>query len=112
MKNSRVLTALSVLICGVVAFNLAAQVSGGAPKAGSTPQLVVIDTDIGDDIDDAFALALALKSPELKVLGITTTFGDTGMRARLVDRYLKAVGRSDIPAFAGPATKTDNLMTQ
>jgi inosine-uridine nucleoside N-ribohydrolase len=34
------------------------------------------------------------------------------MRARLVDRYLKAVGRSDVPVFAGPATKTENVMTQ
>ena len=53
-----------------------------------------------------------LKSPELKILGVTTTFGNTDLRARLVDRYLKAVGRSDIPVFAGPETKTDNLMTQ
>jgi len=74
--------------------------------------MVIIDTDIGDDIDDAFALALALKSPELKILGVTTTFGNTEMRARLLDRYLQAVGRSDIPVFAGPMTRTDNLMTQ
>ena len=78
----------------------------------TSPQLVIIDTDIGDDIDDAFALALALKSPELKILGVTTTFGNTEMRARLLDRYLQSAGRSDIPVFAGPATKTDNLMTQ
>jgi len=81
-------------------------------KAGAKPQLVIIDTDIGDDIDDAFALALALKSPELKILGVTTTFGNTELRARLVERYLQAVGRSDIPVFAGPMTKTDNVMTQ
>ncbi len=81
-------------------------------KRHSSPQKVIIDTDIGDDIDDAFALALALESPELKVLGVTTTFGNTEMRARLVDRYLQAVGRSDIPVFAGPMTKTDNAMTQ
>jgi purine nucleosidase len=112
MKNLRVWLVLLGLLFGVSVSGLRAQVSGGAAKAGSAPQLVVIDTDIGDDIDDAFALALALKSPELKVLGITTTFGDTGMRARIVERYLKAVGRTDIPAFAGPATKTDNVMTQ
>ena len=76
------------------------------------PQLVIIDTDIGDDIDDAFALALALKSPELKILGVTTTFGDTALRARLTERYLQAAGRSDIPVFAGPPSKTDNVMTQ
>lgn len=74
--------------------------------------MVIIDTDIGDDIDDAFALGLALKSPELKILGVTTTFGNTELRARLVERYLKAVGRADIPVFAGPPSKTDNVMTQ
>lgn len=82
----------------------------GQQTAG--PQPVIIDTDIGDDIDDAFALGLALRSPELKILGVTTTFGDTEMRARLVDRYLTAVGREDIPVAAGPASTTDNVMTQ
>ena len=91
---------------------LRAQSGSSAAKAASAAQLVIIDTDIGDDIDDAFALALALKSPELKILGVTTTFGNTDLRARLVDRYLRAVGRSDIPVFAGPTTKTDNVMTQ
>ncbi|HTS09374.1 MAG TPA: nucleoside hydrolase, partial [Candidatus Eisenbacteria bacterium] len=58
---------------------------------------VIIDTDIGDDVDDAFALALAVKSPELDVLGVTTTFGETELRAQIVDRFLEAVGRPDIP---------------
>jgi purine nucleosidase len=80
--------------------------------APAAPELVILDTDIGDDIDDAFALALVLKSPELKLLGVTTEFGDTELRARLVDRYLSAVGRSDIPVAAGVATKTNNVMTQ
>ena len=68
----------------------------GQPKPGvepenATQQLVILDTDIGDDIDDAFALALLLQSPEIKLLGITTAFGDTELRARLVERYLAAV---------------------
>ena len=84
----------------------------GAPQSGASPQLVIIDTDIGDDIDDAFALALALKSPELKIIGITTAFGDTELRARLVDRYLGAVGRRDIPVAAGVPTPHDNVFTQ
>jgi len=72
-----------------------------------TREKVIIDTDIGDDIDDAFALALAVKSPELQVLGISTTFGETDVRARIVDRFLGEVGRSDIPVLAGkPAGKT------
>lgn len=76
------------------------------------PQLAILDTDIGDDIDDAYALALALQSPELKLLGISTAFGDTELRARLVDRYLKAAGRKGIPVFAGVATPHDNVFTQ
>ncbi len=111
MKNLRVLLALSLCLAVSITI-LAAQAQGASAQAASAPQLVIIDTDIGDDIDDAFALALALKSPELKILGVTTTFGNTEMRARLLDRYLQAVGRSGIPVFAGPMTKTDNVMTQ
>jgi inosine-uridine nucleoside N-ribohydrolase len=89
----------------------------GQPAPSATPknaaqQLVILDTDIGDDIDDAFALALLLQSPEIKLLGITTAFGDTELRARLVDRYLAAVGRSDIPVEAGVATPATNHFTQ
>lgn len=73
---------------------------------------VIIDTDIGDDIDDAFAVALALRSPELKILGITTTFGDTEKRAKLLDRLLGEVGCSDIPVAAGPPTPPKTTFTQ
>ncbi len=84
-----------------------------APSPDSTaPQLVIIDTDIGDDIDDAFAVALALRSSEIHLLGITTEFGDTNLRARLVDRYLKAVGRTDIPVAAGVHTRHRGVFTQ
>jgi inosine-uridine nucleoside N-ribohydrolase len=86
--------------------------AGGQAGPGSTPQLVILDTDIGDDIDDAFALALLLRSPEVRILGVTTAFADTELRARLVDRYLAAVGRKDIPVAAGKATLHDNVFTQ
>jgi inosine-uridine nucleoside N-ribohydrolase len=81
-------------------------------RTAATPQLAILDTDIGDDLDDAFALALVLRSPELKVLGITTAFGDTELRARLVDRYLHATGRPDIPVAAGVPTPHDNVFSQ
>jgi len=67
---------------------------------------IIIDTDIGDDVDDAFAIALALRSPELGILGITTTFGDTETRAKLVDRMLGEVNRLDIPVAVGSPTRT------
>jgi inosine-uridine nucleoside N-ribohydrolase len=84
----------------------------GNPPAASHPQLVWVDTDIGDDIDDAFALGLILHSPELKVLGISTAFGDTEMRARIAERFLAATGHGAIPVYAGLHTQTDNVMTQ
>jgi purine nucleosidase len=78
----------------------------------SQPEKVVIDTDIGDDIDDAFAVALALRSPELQILGMTTTFGDTETRAKLLDRFLAEAGRSEIPVAAGIPTPPKGTFTQ
>jgi inosine-uridine nucleoside N-ribohydrolase len=78
----------------------------------STSEKVIIDTDIGDDIDDAFAIALALRSPELEILGISTTFGDTQARAKIVDRFLGEAGRSDIPVVTGAPTRTAHVMNQ
>jgi inosine-uridine nucleoside N-ribohydrolase len=57
-------------------------------------------------------VALALRSPEVEILGITTTFGDTETRAKLVDRMLGEVGRTDIPVAAGAATQTKSNFTQ
>ena len=88
-----------------------AQAQKAAPPA-SAPEKVIIDTDIGDDIDDAFAIALAVRSPELQLLGVTTTFGDTEARARIAARLLEEAGRADIPVLAGVPTKTSNVMTQ
>jgi len=81
-------------------------------QAQSTPEQIIIDTDIGDDVDDAFAVALALRSPELQILGITTTFGDTETRAKLADRLLGETGHSDIPVAAGTPTRVNNTFTQ
>jgi purine nucleosidase len=71
------------------------------PTASTRPEKIIIDTDIGDDIDDAFAVALALRSPEVQILGISTTFGDVETRAKLLDRLLGEAGREDIPVAVG-----------
>jgi len=104
MRNSRVVLALTALAVVVGLRGAGGQAAPVVEKLPAAPQLVILDTDIGDDIDDAFALALALRSPELNILGVITAYGDTELRARLVDRYLKAVGRSDIPVAAGVHT--------
>jgi inosine-uridine nucleoside N-ribohydrolase len=76
---------------------------GFAATAAAAQQMVIIDTDIGDDLDDALAVGLALSSPELDILGITSAWGDTSLRARLLDRLLCDAGRSDIPVAVGIA---------
>lgn len=69
-------------------------------------QKVILDTDIGSDIDDAFAVALLLTSPEFEVLGIVTDYGNTPKRANIVCRMLYESGNEDIPVVVGE--KTDN----
>ncbi|MGA8149916.1 MAG: nucleoside hydrolase [Terriglobales bacterium] len=85
---------------------------GQEPAKLAGAEKVIIDTDIGDDVDDAFALALAVRSPELEILGVMTNFGDTETRARIADRLLAEAGRPDIPVAAGVPTATKNPLTQ
>lgn len=69
---------------------------------------VVIDTDIGDDIDDAFALCLAMQSPEIRLLGVTTVFKNTVARAKIARRLLRLGGFPDIPVAAGASVPLAN----
>jgi purine nucleosidase len=98
---------LFVAMSGPVAMTQAQTATDPAPK-----QLVIIDSDIGDDIDDAFALALAERTPEFRILGITTAFGDTTLRAQLALRFLAATDRADIPVVAGAPTPPKTNFTQ
>jgi purine nucleosidase len=89
-----------------------AQSPANKPVAAQAIDKVILDTDIGDDIDDAFALSLALNSPELKIVGITSAWGNTALRRRLLDRILCETGRQDIPVYTGIPTKTNTKFTQ
>ncbi|MEG1711049.1 MAG: nucleoside hydrolase, partial [Clostridia bacterium] len=64
-------------------------------------QKIIIDTDIGDDIDDAFAIALALELEDVEVIGITTVFRNAKARAKQVVELLKSVGKDNIEVCAG-----------
>jgi inosine-uridine nucleoside N-ribohydrolase len=91
--------------CLLCAAALALARVGVTDAAPVTPrQPVIIDTDIGDDIDDAFALTIALLDPRLEVLGVTTAWGDTRSRTLLVRRLLATLGRRDVLVAQGPAT--------
>jgi len=76
----------------------------GCASRGRIP--VILDTDIGDDIDDTWALVMLLKSPRLDVKLITTTNGQQDYRARLVAKILTVAGRTDIPIGLGAGKQT------
>lgn len=63
---------------------------------------VIIDTDIGDDIDDAFAILFAMKL-NFDIIGVTTVYKNTEQRARMTKKLLKLYGQGyeNVPVFAG-----------
>lgn len=96
-----VLTGLGLTTGLLASPALGAQRSLGAQGA-RTP--VILDTDIGADIDDAFALAMLLRSRSTDLVAVTTVSGDTAARARIAAKMLSVAGRPTIPVAAGPAT--------
>lgn len=78
-----------------------------APPAPTRAIPVILDTDIGDDIDDTWALALALRSPELDLRLVVTDYGNTEHRAAIVGYLLEAAGRTDVPIGIGVKQRED-----
>ncbi len=62
---------------------------------------LILDTDIGTDVDDCLALALILTSPEFHLEGVTCVYGDVLLRSRMVRKLLNLRGRTTTPVFAG-----------
>jgi inosine-uridine nucleoside N-ribohydrolase len=69
--------------------------------SAASPKPVLLDTDICDDIDDTWAIALLLHSPELDCKLITTAVGNTEAKAKVVAKFLAKVGRTEIPVGVG-----------
>ena len=63
---------------------------------------IILDTDIGSDVDDAMALAQIMGSPDLDLLEVHTVYGDTRLRAQLARRYAALAGR-DLVVVPGAA---------
>jgi inosine-uridine nucleoside N-ribohydrolase len=72
---------------------------------------VILDTDIGTDVDDAYALAALVHRPELELLGVTTVSGDAVARARLAAKLLAVAGGrwARVPVYAGTSTATQYM---
>src|SRR5262249_56741338 len=62
---------------------------------------ILLDTDVGTDVDDAIAMALLLAAPELDLRAVTTVSGDVHLRARIAKKLLALGGRGDVPVAAG-----------
>ena len=73
-----------------------------ATPAGRIP--VLLDTDIGTDIDDAWALAYTLTRDDFDLTAVTITDGDTPARARVAAKVLFLAGRRDVPVGVGRRT--------
>ncbi len=71
----------------------------GRDENGRIP--VIFDTDIGDDIDDTWALVMLLRSPELDLQLALTDHGKADYRARIMARILEIAGRTDVPVGLG-----------
>ncbi|MHA1724635.1 MAG: nucleoside hydrolase [Promethearchaeota archaeon] len=63
---------------------------------------IILDTDIGTDLDDTWALGFILQCPEFDIKLITTTSDNTIERAKIVAKFLERVNRTDIPIGIGP----------
>lgn len=61
---------------------------------------IILDTDLGTDVDDAMALSQLLGLSEVDLIGVTTVYGDVTLRARLARRIIGLSGR-DVPVYAG-----------
>jgi inosine-uridine nucleoside N-ribohydrolase len=101
-RESRTLVFPRPCAAVLVGLLLPAVLAAGEPTGPLRARIpVILDTDIGGDIDDTWALVLLLKSPELDLRLVTTDFGNTLYRAKIVARILESAGRSDIPIGIG-----------
>src|SRR5215204_339032 len=62
---------------------------------------VILDTDIGTDVDDILALVVLARAIELELIGVTTVYGDTSLRARMTRLILDQMNRPHTPIGVG-----------
>ena len=93
MKTPRLIPLLCLLVAPL----------GAAANASSVPARipVILVTDIGTDIDDSWALALALRSPELDLKLVVTDPADTEYRTSVAAKFLQDAGHGDVPIAIG-----------
>ena len=88
-----------LLVVALVAAPAAAQ--NASEASADLPIPVIYDTDLGEDIDDLWALAFLVHSPELDLKLVTINFGDVQRKARMVAKALSVFGREEVPIAIG-----------
>lgn len=105
----------TILLTVVLILSVVFMIEGFAKTANNPPEIkkipVILDTDIGDDIDDTWALAILLNSPEVDIKLITTSTTNTLNKARIVAKLLMAANRTNVPIGIG-IPMGDTLMQQ
>jgi len=92
-------------MCARLLLVLALFVSFSSDAAAQARMKVLLDTDIGTDIDDAWALGLLMVSPRVELVGVTICDGNTPARAKVAVKLLHAGGMGAVPVAVGRATE-------
>ena len=100
LQNS--LALLSTLWAGAPPLSAPAANNAESLSGSETPRIpVILDSDIGDDIDDTWALLMLLRMPQFDVKLVVSDFGNAIYRCRLFAKLLELTGRTDIPIGVG-----------
>jgi inosine-uridine nucleoside N-ribohydrolase len=94
------------------AIGLAASESSASASPLQKPIPVILDSDMGDDIDDTWALGLLLRCPELDLKLVLTDFGKPEYRAKLTAKLFTRMGHGNIPVGLGVASTPPNTNPQ
>jgi len=97
---------LTLIVVSVAILLVFPTLEGAGAAAQSGKMKVILDTDIGTDIDDAWALAFVIAHGNFEPLGITITDADTPARAKVACKMLYHAGRQSIPVVVGRKTPT------
>ncbi|ACB73318.1 nucleoside hydrolase [Opitutus terrae] len=95
---------IRVIACAILLTSWLSPVFAAPPAGAKLPIPVVFHTDIGTDIDDTWALAQLLRSPELDLKLVLVDTNDTRYRAKVAARLLEIAGRTDVPIGLGVAS--------
>lgn len=98
------LTLCHPLLAGLLAVALLATACANRNRHSNSPSAripVIYDSDIGDDIDDTWALGFLLRCPELDLKLAVGDNGKAEYRAKLLAKFLQVAGRSDVPVGLG-----------